>query len=177
MGMAAIGGGVFLFVMLPGVALAGIGFLVLSGSGAAGIGGELLIAAGVAVFAIGAVLASALRQVFAVVLYRWATTGEAPQGFSTEDSARRSAHPGRARHRLMGRERLLLKLLGCLAWPRRLAASAPPRAPLGARASPRTGIRDLARRPAAASAFSMAASAYSSPLAGRRFASVLHLQT
>jgi Family of unknown function (DUF6159) len=84
-GMAAIGGGVFLFVMLPGLVLAGIGFLVLSGSGAAGIGGELLIAAGVVVFAIGAVLASALRQVFAVVLFRWATTGEAPQGFSAED--------------------------------------------------------------------------------------------
>ena len=96
-GMAAIGG-VFLFVMLPGLVLAGIGFLVLSESGAAGVGGELLIAAGVVVFAIGAVLASALRQVFAVVLYRWATTGEAPQGFSAEDlrgAVRTRARPPR----------------------------------------------------------------------------------
>ena len=132
-GMAAIGG-VFLFVMLPGLVLAGIGFLVLSESGAAGVGGELLIAAGVVVFAIGAVLASALRQVFAVVLYRWATTGEAPQGFSAEDL--RGAVRTRARPPALDRrERRLLKLLGCLAWPRRLAASAPPRAPLGARLS------------------------------------------
>jgi hypothetical protein len=84
-GMAAIGGGVFLFVMLPALILIGIGFLVLSGSGSAGIGGEVLIAIGVVVFAIGAVLNSALRQVFAVVLYRWTTSGEAPQGFSAED--------------------------------------------------------------------------------------------
>jgi Family of unknown function (DUF6159) len=84
-GMAAIGGGVFLFVMLPALILIGIGALVLSGSGSAGIGGEVLIAIGVVVFAIGAVLSSALRQVFAVVLYRWATSGEAPQGFSAED--------------------------------------------------------------------------------------------
>lgn len=84
-GMAAIGGGVFLLVMLPALIVAGIGFAVLSGSGAAGLVGEVLIAIGVVVFAIGAVVASALRQVFAVVLYRWATSGEAPQGFSTED--------------------------------------------------------------------------------------------
>ena len=55
------------------------------GTGSGGVAGEVLIAIGAVIFAIGAMLASALRQVFAVVLYRWATSGQAPQGFSEED--------------------------------------------------------------------------------------------
>ena len=84
-GMAAIGGGVFLCVMLPAVLLIGAGALIVSGEGSGGVAGEVLIAIGAVIFAIGAILASALRQVFAVVLYRWATSGQAPQGFSEED--------------------------------------------------------------------------------------------
>lgn len=84
-GMAAVGISVFLFVMLPALALAGIGFLILSDGGAAGIGGEVLIGLGIVLFAIGAVLGTTLRQVFATVLYRYTTSGQAPQGFSEED--------------------------------------------------------------------------------------------
>jgi hypothetical protein len=40
---------------------------------------------GLVLFAVGAVFGSALRQVFAVVLYRFTTSGHAPEGFSEED--------------------------------------------------------------------------------------------
>ena len=168
-GMAAIGGGVFLFVMLPGLVLAGIGFLVLSELGAAGVGGELLDAAGVVVFAIGAVPPPPCGRCSPSC----STAGRPP------GKRRRFLRRGPARRRAHRRPPALDAASDAYNWdvsPGRLAV-APPRAPLGARASPRTGIRDLARRPAAASASSAAASAYSSPLAGRRFASVLHLQT
>ena len=81
-GMAAIGGGVFLLVMLPALALVVIGVMVLSDSGSAGIGGgAALLALGAVLFAAGAVLSNALRQIFAVALYRFTTTGEALGGF------------------------------------------------------------------------------------------------
>jgi hypothetical protein len=81
-GMAAIGGGVFLLVMLPALALVVIGVMVLSDAGSAGIGGgAALLALGAALFAAGAVLSNALRQIFAVALYRFTTTGEALGGF------------------------------------------------------------------------------------------------
>jgi Family of unknown function (DUF6159) len=84
-GMAAIGGAVFLFVMLPAIALGVVGVLIVSDEGGAGIAGEVLIALGLVLFAVGAVFGAALRQVFAVVLYRFTTSGQAPQGFSAED--------------------------------------------------------------------------------------------
>lgn len=86
-GMAAIGLGVFLLGMLPAIALIAGGVLMLSGDDSAGMlaGGGLLVAIGFVLFAVSTVLASALRQVFAVALYRYATAGLAPQGFSTED--------------------------------------------------------------------------------------------
>ncbi len=81
-GMAAIGGGVFLLVMLPALALVVIGVMVLSDAGSAGIGGgAALLALGAVLFATGAVLSNALRQIFAVALYRFTTTGEALGGF------------------------------------------------------------------------------------------------
>jgi hypothetical protein len=83
--MAAIGGAVFLFVMLPAIGLGVIGVLIVSDEGGAGIAGEVLIGLGVVLFAVGAVFGSALRQVFAVVLYLFTTSGHAPQGFSEDD--------------------------------------------------------------------------------------------
>jgi hypothetical protein len=81
-GMAAIGGGVFLLVMLPALAIVVIGVMVLSDAGSAGIGGgAALLALGAVLFATGAVLSNALRQIFAVALYRFTTTGEALGGF------------------------------------------------------------------------------------------------
>jgi uncharacterized protein DUF6159 len=86
-GMAAIGIGVFLCGMLPAIALIVVGVLVLGGDDGAALlaGGGLLIAIGFVLLAVSTVLASALRQVFAVALYRYATAGVAPQGFSTQD--------------------------------------------------------------------------------------------
>jgi Family of unknown function (DUF6159) len=84
-GMAFIGATVFLFVILPAIVLVVIGALIVSDEGGAGIAGEVLIGLGLVLFAVGTVFGTALRQVFAVVLYRWATSGQAPQGFSEED--------------------------------------------------------------------------------------------
>jgi hypothetical protein len=85
-GMAAIGFGVFLFVMLPALALIAGGVLLLSDAGSAGVGaGAVLVALGAIVFAAGIVLSSALRQVFAVALYRYTTTGEVVGGFEAAD--------------------------------------------------------------------------------------------
>jgi uncharacterized protein DUF6159 len=83
-GMAAIGGGVFLLVMLPAMGLMFGGVMILSDAGSAGVGGgALLLALGAVLFAAGAVLSGALRQIFAVALYRYTTTGEAIGGFDS----------------------------------------------------------------------------------------------
>jgi hypothetical protein len=85
-GMAAIGIGVFFLVMLPGIALGVVGVLILSDAGSAGIGaGAVLLALGIVVFAAGVVLSGALRQVFAVALFRYTSAGEVPAGFDASD--------------------------------------------------------------------------------------------
>jgi hypothetical protein len=85
-GMAAIGLGVFLLVMLPAILLGLAGAALLSDSdGAAVGGGAVLIAVAVVVFCAGVVLSNALRQVFAVALYRYTTSGEVAQGFDPTD--------------------------------------------------------------------------------------------
>jgi hypothetical protein len=88
-GMAAIGFGVFLFVMLPGIALGAAGVAILSDAGSAGVGaGAVLLALGIVVFAGGVVLSGALRQVFAVALFRYTSSGEVAQGFARDDLER-----------------------------------------------------------------------------------------
>jgi hypothetical protein len=85
-GMAAIGFGVFVLVMLPAIALMAAGVLILSDGGSAGIGGgAALLALGAVLFAGAAVLSNALRQIFAVALFRFTTSGEAIGGFDTAD--------------------------------------------------------------------------------------------
>ena len=79
-GMAAIGFGVFVFVMLPAIALVAIGVVILSGGGSAGIGGGAAL-----LFAAGVLISGALRQIFAVALYRFTTTGEVVGGFEAAD--------------------------------------------------------------------------------------------
>jgi hypothetical protein len=99
-GMAAIGGGVFLLVMLPAIALGAIGVAILSGSGSSGIGaGAVLLGLGIVLFAAGTVLATALRQVFAVALYRFTTSGQVAQGFDAADLEHAVRVHGRA-HRI-----------------------------------------------------------------------------
>jgi Family of unknown function (DUF6159) len=85
-GMAAIGIGVFLLVILPAIALIAVGVLILSDAGSEGIGGgAVLLALGAVLFAAGIVISGALRQIFAVALYRFTTTGEAVGGFEAAD--------------------------------------------------------------------------------------------
>jgi Family of unknown function (DUF6159) len=85
-GMAAIGFVVFLVVLLPAMALIAVGALILSDAGSAGIGGgAVLLALGAVLFAAGIVISGALRQIFAVALYRFTTTGEAVGGFEATD--------------------------------------------------------------------------------------------
>ena len=85
-GMAAIGFGVFVFVMLPAMALIAIGVVILSDGGSAGIGGgAALLTLGAVLFAGAAVLSNALRQIFAVALFRFTTSGEAIGGFDAAD--------------------------------------------------------------------------------------------
>ena len=68
--------------MLPAIALMAVGVLILSDGGSAGIGGGRRAAAlGAVLFAGAAVLSDALRQIFAVALFRFTTSGEAIGGF------------------------------------------------------------------------------------------------
>jgi hypothetical protein len=84
-GMASIGIKVLVFGTLPSIGLVVAGVAILSGSGSAGLGaGAILVALGVAGFGISMLVGSALRQVFAVALYRYAVDGQALGGFSTE---------------------------------------------------------------------------------------------
>jgi hypothetical protein len=75
-GMVTIGFVVFLFGVLPSIALIALG--------AAG-GGPVPIVIGVLALGISMLVGSALRQVFAVALYRYALDGDAVGGFSAED--------------------------------------------------------------------------------------------
>jgi hypothetical protein len=101
-GMAAIGGGVFLLVMLPALALMIGGVVILSDAGSAGVGaGAVLIALGAMLFAAGSVLSGALRQIFAVALYRYTTSGEALGGFDAaalENAVRVKGRKGSGRN-------------------------------------------------------------------------------
>jgi hypothetical protein len=68
--------------MLPALGLMVGGVVILSDAGSAGIGaGAALLALGAVLFGTGAVLSGALRQIFAVALYRFTTSGEAIGGF------------------------------------------------------------------------------------------------
>jgi len=95
-GMAAIGFGAFLFGMLPAIALIAIGVVMLTDSGSAGVlaGGGLLVAIGFVLLTISVLVASALRQVFAVALFRYTTAGVAPQGFTADDLEHAIRHRG-----------------------------------------------------------------------------------
>ena len=88
-GGVAIGGIVFLVGVLPAVLLiAGGGYLWINDSGGAGLaGGAVLVAVGAVLLVVSMLIAQAMRSVFAVALYRFATTGEAPATF-TEDELR-----------------------------------------------------------------------------------------
>ena len=70
--------------------------LILSSGGGGGelAAGEIVLALGVVITAVAVHIPTALRQVFAAALYRYATTGHAPTAFA--DADRESARARRA---------------------------------------------------------------------------------
>jgi uncharacterized protein DUF6159 len=92
-GIATVSLGAVLLGVLPGIGLIALGIVILSNSGTAA-GAAVLIGAGLVVLTVALLVASALRQVFAVALYRYASTGEAVGGFEPQelDHAVRTGH-------------------------------------------------------------------------------------
>jgi hypothetical protein len=85
-GMAAIGIAVFLFGILPALLIVAVGVGILSSGGGPGFAaGEIVLAVGIVAFAAAILVSTALRQVFAAALYRYATTGTAPTAFAESD--------------------------------------------------------------------------------------------
>ena len=78
-GQFSIGGVVLLFTFLPAIALVGIGFAVGNG-----VLLGVLIAVAVVLLIVGAIVSTALNQIFAVALYRYAT-GHGATGAFTEE--------------------------------------------------------------------------------------------
>ena len=81
-GNIAIGGAVFLFAILPSMALIAIGVVIWA---SASFVGALLVVLGVIGFAIGVLISSALSGVFGVALYRYVLDGETVGGFTAEE--------------------------------------------------------------------------------------------
>jgi hypothetical protein len=81
-GNIAIGGAVFLFGMLPAIALIVAGAAVWS---SASFLGALLVVVGALLFAVSMLISKALTGIFGVALYRYALDGEAVGGFTAED--------------------------------------------------------------------------------------------
>jgi hypothetical protein len=90
-GNIAIGGAVFLFAILPSMALIAAGVLIWASTSFVG---ALLVVLGVIGFAIGVLVSSALSGIFGVALYRYALDSETVGGFTAEEfeSAVRSKH-------------------------------------------------------------------------------------
>ena len=86
-GQFSIGGIVLLFTFLPAVALVGIGFAVGSG-----VSSGFLIAVAVVLVIVGAIVSTALSQIFAVALYRYAV-GQGATGAFTEDVLASAVRP------------------------------------------------------------------------------------
>lgn len=92
-GVATVSIAAIVLGVLPGIALIAAGVAILSGSGTAA-GAAVLIGVGLVVLTVALLVASALRQVFAVALYRYASSGEAVGGFEPQelDHAVRTGH-------------------------------------------------------------------------------------
>lgn len=86
-GNVAIGGIVVLAGILPAIAMiAGGSYLWIDSTGDAGrTAGAALVIVGVAVFAVSMLVMQALKGVFGVALYRFASTGEVATGFSADE--------------------------------------------------------------------------------------------
>jgi hypothetical protein len=88
-GQVSIGGAVMLFTLLPAIAIAAIGFAI----GEAVVLG-ICLAIAIALFIVGAIISTALSQIFAVALYRYAV-GEGATGAFTQDELAGAVRPRR----------------------------------------------------------------------------------
>jgi Family of unknown function (DUF6159) len=86
-GNVAIGGIVFLLGILPAVALIAIGIYAWTSNDGGGslAGGAVIVAFGVALLAVSMLILQALRGVFGVALYRFASSGEVPSGYTQDE--------------------------------------------------------------------------------------------
>jgi hypothetical protein len=81
-GNIAIGGAVFLFGVLPSVALIVLGVVLWS---SASFAGALLVVVGAVALTIALLVSKALSGIFGVALYRYALEGQAVGGFTAEE--------------------------------------------------------------------------------------------
>jgi len=88
-GNVAVGAIVGFLLILPAILLIALGVVLWAGDeGEAGLAaGAVLVAVGAVVFAVGALISQAMRSVFGVALYRYASAGTASATF-TEDELR-----------------------------------------------------------------------------------------
>jgi hypothetical protein len=92
-GAASITGVVFLFAVLPAIAVGALGFAV---AGSSAVLGGLLIAIAVVVVVGALLIGSTLNAIFRVALYRFATDGHASAGFDA-DALEHAFAPARRR--------------------------------------------------------------------------------
>jgi hypothetical protein len=92
----AIGGAIGLFVMLPAILLiaAGIYMWGSDGNGDDVALGAILVGVGTVVLLIAALLNRALRGVFGVALYRYASGGEVASAFTADELESAVSHRG-----------------------------------------------------------------------------------
>jgi hypothetical protein len=86
-GNVAIGGIVFVLGVLPAVALIAIGIYAWTSNDGGGslAGGAVIVAFGVALLAVSMLILQALRGVFGVALYRFASSGAVPSGYTRDE--------------------------------------------------------------------------------------------
>jgi hypothetical protein len=86
-GNVAVGAIVGFLVILPAILLVVLGVVLWAGDeGEAGLAaGAILVAVGAVMFAVGALISQAMRSVFGVALYRYASAGTASATFSEEE--------------------------------------------------------------------------------------------
>lgn len=86
-GNVAVGAIIGFLVILPSILMVVLGVFLWAGDeGQAGLAaGAILVAIGAILFAVGALISQAMRSVFGVALYRYASTGTASATFSEED--------------------------------------------------------------------------------------------
>ena len=83
-GNVAIGGIVFLLGVLPAVVLIAVGVMlwIADDGGAELAAGAVIVAIGVAIMVVSILIVQAMRGVFGIALYRFASSGEVTEGFT-----------------------------------------------------------------------------------------------